>query len=341
MLLHILLLLMLGSLVQSTVYLNPLPANGSRLAPHVHYPSFQTRSTPNRIIATYVGTPPDSATQSAIQFALSLLDTSFQLTHDVNVAIRWIDLSSIPGLLADAGPTQMCQHPDSTNFRYVLIPTSLYAQLIGSPCPGASSSAHVSINVNSNPPTPWYTGTDGNPPPSTVDLVTVMMHEAVHGLGFLTGVANGNGNYLYAPYGLFYDWFVFGGRPGWPSHYGLPVQNPCLASPGTLTNNLLYFRGNVGDPSVANFQVYAPSTFQIGSSISHVNPSGDTTNRLMFPSLSAGEAQHDIGGNVWAAMANFGYPMSPVAQYATSTTGTSTCLPTCSGIRLDSFLFDS
>lgn len=318
----------------AAVYFNPAPSSGSQLAPHARYAAAHAhlRSTTTRIHINYVGTPPDAATQAAIQFAAALLDASFLFSHDVNVALHWADLSSVPGLLGDAGPAHLCPHPDSAHYRYVMVPAALYSELTGgSTCPGAGDAVHIVVELNSNPPLPWYVGTDGSTPGGQIDLVTVAMHELAHGLGFTTGVANGNGDYLFAPYGLFYDWFVMGGRPGWPATYGDPVSSPCLASPGTLTNGQLYFRGNVGDPSVADFKVYAPNPFSPGSSIAHVDPSGSSANALMFPSLAAGEARHDIGGNVWAVMANFGYNMVPVAQYVTTTSGSpSACVPTCS-----------
>lgn len=324
----------------ATMYFNPEPSGvPSRLAPHVQYAHLAARSVPTRLKIFYSGTPPNSATQTAIAFAATLLDSFFLFKHDINVVVQWTDLSAIPNLLGSAGPTQVCAHPDSTNFRYVIIPTSLYSELTdGSFCPDASSSMHVSIQMNSHPPSAWYTGTDGNPPSNQIDLITVMMHEMVHGLGFFSGMLNGNGNYAYAPYGTLYDWFIFEGKFGWPVHYGLPVSNPAIVIPSILTNGLQSFKGDIGASSAATFLVYTPNPFQPGSSISHVAPSSSTTNRLMFPSISPGEAHHDIGGNVWAVMANLGYSTVANAQYATSTTGVATCLPTCEATSLNLFI---
>jgi hypothetical protein len=57
--------------------------------------------------------------------------------------------------------------------------------------PGNSDIAsrfNSTIGTTCDFPMGWYYGLDGNPPPGTIDFVTVVLHEIAHGLGFLTFV---------------------------------------------------------------------------------------------------------------------------------------------------------
>jgi len=271
-----------------------------------------------------------------------VLASYFNVSYAINLNVTWTDLSGInPTLLGQGKPAIQCAHPNAAAYKYVYVPGALYTSLTGaSNCPGAPDAIHITILLNSNPPTPWYTGVDGAPPSSTVDLMTVMMHEMLHGLGFLTGVASGAAAYPSAPYGFFYDWFVFSGTPGWPAAYSTPVSSPCVASSSVLTTSPLYFRGTVGGTANSQFVVYTPGVFAPGSSISHVVVSSGTANRLMQYALQSGTALHDIGGNVWSAMASFGYTMKNCA--ALTSAGCAACISDfCMWCYQDNFCGDA
>ena len=260
----------------------------------------------------FAGTPPPAEVQAAFNAAAFLLGTYFNFAYDVNVLAAWVDLSSVPNLLGEGGPSTMCAHPDSAHYPFVLVPAALYRQLTGGDCVGLTSGVHVELQVNSEPSTPWYFGVEGLPPVNRIDLVTVVMHEIAHGLGFLSGVAGSGAQYPFAPYGFVFDWYVFytNGIAGWPTSFASPVSDPCISNPLLLSNGALTFTGVVGNASIESFTLYSPTLFAPGSSISHVNPvPGENANRLMYPSIQQGHAWHDIGPDVWEAMASMGYDM--------------------------------
>jgi hypothetical protein len=288
----------------------------NRLNPNVDYNVLQTYELNQRSSSHFriffTGAMPTSTIQNIFAAAAYLLESYFVLSHDVNIVASWSDLSSVPNLLGEGGPTGMCAHPDTVNYPYVLIPASLYVQLTGAHnCPLYDNDYHISVQLNSHPTVAWYFGVDGNTPVDKIDLVTVIMHEIAHGLGFLSGVSGAGGQYPFAPFGLVYDWYIFysNGIAGWPTSFADPVSNPCISNPLLLSNGELQFKGTVGNASIATFTVYSPTMFSVGSSISHVAPVGGSLNRLMYPSIGSGQAWHDIGSNVWEAMATMGYSM--------------------------------
>lgn len=318
---YFLFLLLIGLSFSKVLFDPDAPPAQSVLARHVDYRMLEARALSSPFVVSYVGTPPGGAAQTAIAAAYTLLGSFFNLNVQIFVSIQWTDLSFIPGLLGNSAPAAICAHPDSTNFQYVLIPSALYSVLTSAEgCPG-SGSIHVHMSLNSHPPAPWYVGSDGNVPVGFIDLITVVMHETIHGLGFFSGVSNGNGAYPHAPYGIFYDWYMLHGHDGWPNTFDQQVSSPCVEDTSILTGGALTYHASSGSSSVANFNIYSPNPFQTGSSLSHVNPSGDTSNSLMFPSLGAGTARHDLGGNVWSVLSTFGYPMVFVPAFGTGTTG--------------------
>lgn len=128
----------------------------------------------------------------------------------------------------------------------------------------------MSINLNAN----WYLDLSGNSGigSSAYDLYTVVLHEAMHMLGFASGISqNGssalnNGNYF--PY----DQFLETGT-GSPL---VTTVNSCYdhqfsASASALTGgcNAVKFAGN--GTNNANQAVHSPTSWAAGSSLSHFN----------------------------------------------------------------------
>ena len=296
----------------------------------------------NRFVINYnASATPPTAAQTAIAAAVNVLSSYFNVSYAININASWVDLTAVsPTLLGQGKPAVQCRHPNTAGFAYVYVPGALYTPLTGAAnCPAATDATHITILLNANPPAPWYYGVDGAPPSNAIDLMTVVMHELLHGLGFLSGVTSGAAAYPSAPYGYFYDWFVFSGITGWPAAYSTPVSNPCVASSAVLTTSPLYFKGTVGGTANAQFAVYTPGVFAAGSSISHVATAG-TANRLMNYALSSGAAYHDIGGNVWSAMASFGYPMKNCA--ARTSAGCAACIADyCQWCYQDAFCGDA
>lgn len=164
---------------------------------------------------------------------------------------------------------------------------------------------HVNSSIN------WYLPTDGNTPTLRYDLVTVVIHELIHGLGFFDSfyVEASTGSYGVSSLPLIYDLFVenFSGQKLTDT---LLFPNPSTALKAQLTGNLLYFNGPVVNSylSAGRAKIYAPTTFEAGSSIAHLDEETyKTTNALMTPFISKGEAIHDPGMLVRSMLGDMGW----------------------------------
>ncbi len=147
----------------------------------------------------------------------------------------------------------------------------------------------------------WYFGTDGNTPSLEIDFMSVVLHELCHGLGFIGSaeVDSGLGSW---------------GVDGFPAAYDLYTEdsagtnltntqtypNPSSALADLLESNALYWGGPlaVAANNGSRPRLYAPSSWESGSSYSHLNensyPSG-SPNSLMTPFIARREAIHDPG----------------------------------------------
>src|SRR5690606_37180319 len=131
----------------------------------------------------------------------------------------------------------------------------------------------------------WYLQTTGTPAENQYDLVTVVLHELGHGLGFTSTFTEVNGNGFFGEF-----------TQGIPFAFDLAIQNgsqqnlyQTFNSPSSQMSSQLR-SGNIFFYSFVNgnpVKLYAPVIFNDGSSISHLDaltfPQGNL-NSLMRPS---------------------------------------------------------
>jgi hypothetical protein len=168
----------------------------------------------------------------------------------------------------------------------------------------ADEDGDLSLKINST--VNWYYGTDGKPGATAYDLITVVLHEICHGLGFFDsmGVEGTTGYYGLGPVPMIYDTFV-ADNEGYKLTDTLKYSNNSNTLYQKYINGPLYFRGPVSGNSN---KLYTPSTFDAGSSISHLDEVTYTTNNaLMTPYIDHGEAIHDPGPLVRKILGDIGW----------------------------------
>ena len=251
---------------------------------------------------SWVGSPP-TAVRNAVSMAAQIWADHLIAPVPVVVQVTYTDLAG--NTLGSAGPARLYRVGDD------LVPEPLYNQLLGAQ---ANADAEVLVEIDSS--APWYTGLDGNTPAFQYDLVTVMLHELGHALGFLGSarpVSSTTASIGYDLGGLVlparFDRAVqsFGGTALWGGY-----PNPGSGLFNQITGGNLWFstprvlEANGG----ARMRLYAPNPWESGSSFSHFDeasyPPGDPRS-LMTPSVSAGEAIHDPGDVTLAVLELIGW----------------------------------
>ena len=181
--------------------------------------------------------------------------------------------------------------------------------------PGPSSD--INATFTNAPSVNWYYGTDGAPGASQIDFMSVVMHELGHGLGFAGSmtVSGGNGSYGGTP--SRFDRFPYDASTAGNLVLSYPNNSAALAT--VLQGQSIYWDGANGKAANggARPRMYAPATWEGGSSFSHLNEATYTlgnADSLMTPSISAGEAIHSPGSIAVGIFKDEGWTASiPVA----------------------------
>ena len=237
-----------------------------------------------------------SIARPAIQAAVDIWSENFASTVPININVKWGSSSSY-GVLASASAKN-----NFSNFNGAPDKTLYYASALANALAGRDldpTSPEIEISITSN--APWYYGTDGICPARSFDLVSVILHEMGHGLGFVSG------NY-YEPFSGF-------GRVDQPTPFDAYAQlpdgrrladmpSPSLEAGKAMTSDLFWSGENaIKANNGIKPKLYTPSIYEAGSSISHLDEatfSKSVDNAVMTPNLDSGEVFHLPGPLVLA-----------------------------------------
>jgi len=157
--------------------------------------------------------------------------------------------------------------------------------------------ARFNSSLNGNPSClggwRFYLGLDNSTPPNTINLLVVVLHELGHGLGFSSFV-NGSTGQLLSGFPDVYTTFMYDRTVGLYWNNMTDAQRQVSA---TNNGNVLWDGPNLKiasgfltagrETSTGRVQLYTPTTFASGSSISHWDTAA-TPNLLMEPFINAG-----------------------------------------------------
>jgi hypothetical protein len=170
----------------------------------------------------------------------------------------------------------------------------------------------------------WYTGTDGRAPADATDMVTMVLHEVAHGLGFADSFRVGDGGLVCGRDGgtLAYDAHVADTSTG--ALCDAPDASDMLAS---ATSNRIVWRGAARDSRGHAPILYAPRAWEPGSSLTHFDdaayPQGDP-DALLTSLIRHGEVIHRIGPAALGVLHDLGWTVhaEPAARPAAAPTTT-------------------
>ena len=248
-----------------------------------------------RFEVTYDGFTDEA--KAAFQAAVDVWSVTLTSTVPIRVEAHFTPLEQ--GVLGSAGPEAVFKDFASAPQAGTWYASALANKLSGSDL--SPGSPHITANFNSDFSN-WYFGIDGNTPADRYDLMSVVLHELGHGLGFIGSAnvnASGEGSMGLSGFPIIYDRFVENAHGEKILDASL-FPSPSVALAGQLQSAQLFFNGvhvraSNGNNSV---RIYAPITWESGSSFSHLNegtfPAGDA-NSLMTPQIGMAEAIHFPG----------------------------------------------
>jgi hypothetical protein len=257
----------------------------------------------------YINFPAEAKT--AFDFAVAIW--SQELTSPVTIKVRaeWRSIGA--GVLGQAIWGSAFANFDNAPNINTFYPVAL-AEKIAAKELNASSDPDIEATFNST--TNWYFGTDGATPSGKTDLVTVALHEIAHGLGFTdtyaingstgsVGLENGG---LAVPF--VFDLFV---ENSLNKNFYTQVLSPSAEMKTQLTSGSVFFDGPMTRAENGNVaKLYSPSTFDAGSSISHLdeftyNDANNSRDALMTPQIGTAEAIHNPGPIVRGTFSDMGW----------------------------------
>jgi hypothetical protein len=249
-----------------------------------------------------------SAPRAAFEYAVSILSSLLPSNAVFTIRANW-------GPLADAsvlGSTSVSSYYGGAYIDAlepgVYYPSALAEKIFGK---SLNSDEEGDLTMTINSKISWYTGTDGKTPVTNYDLVTVVLHEMIHGIGFVDSFNSSNsiGSYGINSIPVIYDTFIEDKDNNLLTDKSKYSNNSAELNTA-LTSAQIYFDG----PLLKNYtsgqrvRLYAPSEWDAGSSISHLNESSTSPgNALLTPFLDKGEAIHSPGDLIMSMLGDLGW----------------------------------
>jgi len=259
----------------------------------------------------YRNFPADNLAKDAFQHAVEIWESELISPVTVKIIAEWRSLEA--GVLGQALWGRAYANFGGEQHINTFYPVALAEKIAGRDMNDVGE-ADIVASFNSN--VSWYLGTDGNTPAGKMDLVTIVLHEIAHGLGFTdtyqvagtegsVGLENGG---LSVPF--VFDVFV---EDQSSENLLQDFQSPSTQLADALESTNLFFNSPLSVDALSGTrpELFAPATFDGGSSISHLgetvfSASGDA-NRLMKPHIAFGESIHNPGSVLRGMLGDMGW----------------------------------
>jgi len=274
-----------------------------------------------------------SDAQAAFQRAVEIWEMHIASPVTIRIDADWTSLQ--PNVLGGAGPTYVVLGPNSDG------QSTIFGGALADAVSGTDQSAgnpDIFAQFNSSR-TDWHFG-EGPAPANTIDFTSIVLHEIGHGLHYFDflNYNEGTGSYGFdfdgngqlegdeqspGPFGrrLVLEEQATGSLASLTNEARFP--NPSEPLGDALTSNRLFFEGEeairgaqLGDGPIPP-KIYAPSPFEPGSSIAHLDEltyPAETANALMTPQIGTAETNRLPGAIVCGQLPDMGWTLGTGCQ---------------------------
>src|SRR5258705_5162791 len=238
------------------------------------------------------------AFQRAADIWANILPSPVEIKVDAN--FDPLTCSNTSAVLGSAGTKTIHRDFAGAPLANTWYPQALANSLAGTDLSPGTNDIQAKFNsaIGTTCPFPlvWYYGLDGNPPAGTLDLLSVVLHELGHGLGFQSFVDLASGAKLIGFNDVFSNYLE--DHSNGKLYPQMTAAERVIAS--QKTGNLHWIGPNViaasgmltAGASSGHVQMYAPNPQQTGASVSHFD-TAVAPNELMEPFYTG--AMHDVG----------------------------------------------
>ncbi|MBI5009509.1 MAG: hypothetical protein HZB98_07660 [Bacteroidia bacterium] len=243
---------------------------------------------------------------TAFEYAVSILESILPEDTRTTISANWQPIET-SGVLGNSSVTAIAGGWAINAFK----PMAFYPVALAEKIAGRSLNSDIQgdIIITLNSKANWYLGTDGNIPAGSgkYDLVTVIIHEICHGLGFFDSMDtdDNTGFYGFSSIPVIYDTFIEN-LNGELLTDTTKFRNNTMALRKEMTGQNLYFTGPVVKALTGEnrLKIFAPTTWDNGSSISHLE---EATKILMSPYIDKEEVIHNPGSYTEAILSELGW----------------------------------
>jgi hypothetical protein len=261
----------------------------------------------SNFIVTYVGFTQQA--MDAFQKAVDIWESILVSPVDIHVTAVWTPMAA--GVLGSATAGTFYANFNGAQQLNTWYPVALAEKMAGKDLNDVGD-MDIFAEFNSNNSS-WHYGLTGSTPTGQYDLVTVVLHELGHGLGFLDSYNIENNvasmGLLDTGIPVIYDLGIENGNG---QNLFLTTQSETENLRTQLTSNNLFY--NSPAVKIANgnnaAKISAPASFTSGSSIAHLDETtfpGGSANALMTPQIGTGESNFDPGNIVKGMFADMGW----------------------------------
>src|SRR5688572_27633609 len=131
------------------------------------------------IEVTYNKFPADNLAKNAFQFAVEIWESELVSSVPIRIRADWTPLKT--GVLGQAIWGSAHANFGGEQHMNTFYPVALAEKIAGREI---NESTEPDIVASFNSTASWYFGTDGKTPSGKMDMVTIVLHEIAHGLGF-------------------------------------------------------------------------------------------------------------------------------------------------------------